>query len=111
VRDGAGWRFDTAAGREELFNRRIGRNELWTLTALHEIVDAQRDYLDGDGLLTGGFAVVAWPAKYGNSGVMSFITNHRGLVYQKDLGPETEQAAAASRPTTRMPAGRPPATS
>ena len=40
-------------------------------------------------------ASVAWTAKYGNSGVMSFITNHRGLVYQKDLGPDTEQAAAA----------------
>jgi hypothetical protein len=172
VRDGTGWRFDTAAGREELLNRRIGRNELWTLTALHEFVEAQReyrsqprdgnppayaqrfrstegrhdglywpvdgdadpsplgellaeseawdsdprpfqgyfyriltsqgasapggarDYLDASGLLTGGFAVVAWPAKHGNSGVMTFITNHRGLVYEKDLGPETEQAAA-----------------
>jgi hypothetical protein len=173
VRDGEGWRFDSAAGREELLNRRIGRNELWTLTALHEFVDAQReyrsqprdgnppayaqrfrstegkhdglywpavdetdlsplgellaesdtwgpephpfhgyfyriltgqgasapggarDYLDASGLLTGGFAVVAWPAKHGNSGVMTFITNHRGLVYEKDLGPQTEQAVAA----------------
>ena len=173
VRDGEGWRFDTASGREELLNRRIGRNELWTLTALHEVVEAQReyrsqprdgnppayaqrfrssegrhdglywpaagdselsplgdllaeseawgpdphpfngyfyrmltrrdasapggarDYLDENGLLTGGFAVVAWPAKHGNSGVMTFITNHRGLIYQKDLGPATEQAASA----------------
>jgi hypothetical protein len=172
VRDGEGWRFDTASGREELLNRRIGRNELWTLTALHEVVEAQReyrsqprdgnppayaqrfrssegrhdglywpaagdselsplgdllaeseawgpdphpfngyfyrmltrrdasapggarDYLDENGLLTGGFAVVAWPAKHGNSGVMTFITNHRGLIYQKDLGPATEQAAS-----------------
>jgi len=173
VRDGEGWRFDSAEGREELLNRRIGRNELWTLTALHEFVDAQReyrsqprdgnppayaqrfrstegkhdglywpatgeadqsplgellaksgargsdpqpfrgyfyriltgqgasapggarDYLHENGLLTGGFAVVAWPAKYGNSGVMTFITNHRGLVYEKDLGAESEQAVAA----------------
>jgi len=53
-----------------------------------------RDYLDTNGLMTGGFAVVAWPAKYGNSGVMTFITNQHGLIFQKDLGAETEQAAS-----------------
>jgi hypothetical protein len=173
VRDGDGWRFDIAKGREELLNRRIGRNELWTLTALRELVDAQqeyfsesrdgnlpayaqkfrssegkrdglywstedeeelsplgdllaesdawgpephpfygyfyriltnqganapggaRDYLDETGLLTGGFAAVAWPAKYGNSGVMTFVINQRGIIFQKDLGADTEQAAAA----------------
>jgi len=173
VRDGKGWRFDTAEGREELLNRRVGRNELWTLTTLHEIVEAQReylsesrdsnppayaqrflstegmhdglfwvaedesdlsplgdmladaefqageprpfhgyfyrmltrrgadaaggemDYLDDNGLLTRGFGVIAWPAKYGNSGVMTFVVNQRGLVFQADLGPETTQLAAA----------------
>lgn len=173
VKEAEGWRFDTAEGREELLNRRIGRNELWTLTTLHEVVEAQReyrseprdgnppafaqqfrssegkhdglywptadgeersplgellaeseareaeaqpfsgyfyrvltrrgpgapggekDYLDDDGLLTKGFAVVAWPAKYGNSGVMTFIVNHRGLVFQKDLGPDTTEIASA----------------
>lgn len=172
AREEGGWRFDSAAGREELLNRRIGRNELWVLTAMHEVVDAQREYraesrdgnppafaqkfrssegkrdglywpseddadlsplgdllaesegwgpdprpfhgyyfriltsqgasapggaksyLDEAGLLTGGFAVVAWPAKHGNSGVMTFITNHYGLVFQKDLGAETEAAVA-----------------
>jgi len=173
VKEANGWRFDTNEGREELLNRRIGRNELWTLTSLHEIVEAQReyrsesrdgnsrayaqrfrstegardglywvpedesdlsplgellagseawdeephpfhgyfyriltrrganapggemDYLDADGNLTRGYAVVAWPAKYGNSGVMTFTMNHRGLVFEKDLGPETAQLAAA----------------
>jgi len=173
INDGKGWRFNTAEGREELVNRRVGRNELWTLSAMHEIVDAQREYhavprdgnpqafaqffissegkqdglywptadgeepsplgdlaaesdatrddpqpfhgyfykllrqqgtgapggersyLDAAGLLTGGFAVIAWPAKYGNSGVMTFITNHRGLVWQKDLGADTATIAAA----------------
>ena len=38
------WRFDTAAGREELLNRRIGRNELLALASLHAYVDAQREY-------------------------------------------------------------------
>lgn len=148
VKEGKGWRFDTVEGREELLNRRIGRNELWTLTTMHEIVEAQReyrseshdgnprafaqrfrstegthdglywpvenaatlgellagsevwgeeahpfqgyfyrilksrgtnapggemDYLDEDGFLTRGFAVIAWPAKYGTSGIMTFM--------------------------------------
>jgi len=53
-----------------------------------------RGYLDDAGLLTEGFAAVAWPAKYGNSGVMTFLVNHRDIVFQKDLGPGTESAAA-----------------
>ena len=42
-----------------------------------------------------GFAVVAYPAKYGNSGVMTFMVNQDGVVYQKDLGRNTEKAAKA----------------
>jgi hypothetical protein len=45
------------------------------------------------GRMIGGFAVVAWPAKYGNSGVMTFIVNHNGVVYQKNLGENTEETA------------------
>ena len=173
VGDGKGWRFDTASGREELLNRRIGRNELQTLQALHAVVDAQEEYasegrdgmswsyarkfissadrhdglywppvegeslsplgdllaeaaadlqsgarvpyhgyyyrileaqgpaapggkgsyLDDEGRMTRGFAVIAWPAKYGNSGVMTFIVSQRDIVFQKDLGPETEDLA------------------
>ena len=52
-------------------------------------------YVDDKGLMTRGFAAVAWPAKYGNSGVMTFLVNHRGIVYQKDLGSDTPTAAAA----------------
>lgn len=173
VRDGEGWRFDTEKGQQELLNRRVGRNELWTLTALYELVEAQReyrsksrdgnppayaqrfrstegqrdglywaveegeelsplgellaesdassnepqpfqgyyyrmltrrgpnapggekDYMDENGLLTRGFAVIAWPAKHGNSGVMTFMVNHRGLVFEKDLGTDTEQKVGA----------------
>lgn len=174
VQENGRWRFDTANGREELLNRRIGHNELATLSTLHEIVEAQREYFaagrdgnppayaqrflstedrqdglywpseDGaepsplgdlladseitsrqgpqpfqgyfyrmlksqgsnapggakdyvgvEGLMQGGFAVIAWPAKYANSGVMSFQMNQRGIVYQKDLGADTETAAAA----------------
>jgi hypothetical protein len=170
------WRFDAATGREELLNRRIGRNELHALASLHAYVDAQREYgaavrvgkarsyarrfrssegardglywtvaegeeesplgplyagaardalesvepqpfhgyhfrilegqgknapggersyLDKNGRMTGGFAAVAWPAKYGNSGIMTFQVNQQGLVFQKDLGEETEAAVAA----------------
>ncbi|PDT75669.1 DUF2950 domain-containing protein [Bradyrhizobium sp. C9] len=42
------------------------------------------------GKMIGGFALVAWPAEYGNSGVMTFLVNHAGTVYQKDLGPRTD---------------------
>jgi hypothetical protein len=172
VQEAGGWRFDIEAGREELLNRRIGRNELFTLSSLHAILDAQveyasegrddnppafatrfrstpgmrdglywqpmegeplsplgdllaeseyanegrepyhgyfyriltqqgpaapggaQSYLDDRGLLTRGFAVVAWPARYGNSGVMTFVVNHRGIVFQKDLGENTESVVA-----------------
>jgi len=46
------------------------------------------------GKMIGGFALVAWPAEYGNSGVMTFIVNHNGTVYEKDLGQRTAQVAA-----------------
>ena len=52
--------------------------------------------LVGDKLL-GGFAVVAWPASYGVSGVMTFIVNHEGVVYEKDLGAQTAATAAAMK--------------
>ena len=173
-----GWAFDTASGKEEILNRRIGKNELDTIQTLLAIVDAQREYAmadrDGDSLLEyarkfisesgkkdglywtpqegeepspigellanaqaegyasdetlydpwpyrgyyyriltaqgnkaaggpydyivdgkmiGGFAVVAYPAEQGNSGVMTFIVNHDGKVYQKDLGENTLELA------------------
>jgi hypothetical protein len=47
-----------------------------------------------NGHMIGGFALVAWPAEYGNSGMMTFIVNQRGVVYQQDLGPKTGKIAA-----------------
>jgi hypothetical protein len=49
------------------------------------------------GKLFGGFAVVAYPASYGNSGVKTFIVNHEGVVYEKDLGPGTAGAAGSMK--------------
>ena len=180
VPDGPWWRFDTAAGKEEILNRRLGRNELNAIQVALAYVDAQREYYardpDGAGLLhyarafasspgkrdglywptkpgeppsplgplvararaegyskrsphpiaywgyyyriltaqgkdapggaydylahgrlMGGFALVAYPAQYGLSGVMTFIVNHDGAVYQKDLGPRTAAIALAMK--------------
>src|SRR5208337_693681 len=47
------------------------------------------------GNMIGGFALVAYPAEYGSSGVMTFIVNQDGVVYQKDLGKETKKIAEA----------------
>jgi hypothetical protein len=175
------WVFDSEAGREEVLNRRVGRNELDTVQTLLAVVDAQREYAAAqaqgaglaayavkfgsspgkkDGLywptkpgepesplgpliaaavqqgygkqagggpatyhgyhyrmltsqgkdatggafdymvrgkLFGGFAVVAWPASYGNSGVLTFIVNHEGVVYAKNLGPGTSGEATAMK--------------
>jgi hypothetical protein len=54
------------------------------------------DYRIG-GRLVGGFALVAWPVKYGDSGVMSFIVSHNGVVYEKNLGPKTDATARAMK--------------
>jgi hypothetical protein len=46
-----------------------------------------------NGRMIGGFGLVAWPARYGDSGVMTFMVNHDGVVYQKNLGPQTAKIA------------------
>jgi hypothetical protein len=53
-----------------------------------------RDYIV-NGMMIGGFAAVAWPANYGVTGVQTFQVNSDGIVYQKDLGPETAKLAPA----------------
>jgi Protein of unknown function (DUF2950) len=175
VRKDDSWQFDTAAGREEILARRIGRNELNTIEACLAFVDAQQEYAEkgiggngvyaqrivsqpgkkdglywpaasgedesplGDlaasaaaegyragqqrmpyhgyyyrvltrqgpsalggaidyvvrGKMIGGFALVAYPAEYGNSGVMTFVVNHQGVVFQKDLGLSTARVSGA----------------
>jgi hypothetical protein len=186
IKDAGGWRFDTAAGKEEVLARRIGRNELAAIRICRTYVAAQRlyaerghdgqaaghyakafrsdpgrqnglywpsgagqkrsplgdlvayaaaegsplgqsgaqpapfhgyyfriltaqgtaapggakDYVAG-GEMPGGFALVAWPAQYDATGVMTFIVNHNGTVHQQDLGPETDATAR------KMPAYNP----
>lgn len=45
--------------------------------------------------MMGGFALVAYPAEHGNSGVMTFVINQDGVVYQKDSGKDTKKIAKA----------------
>jgi hypothetical protein len=51
----------------------------------------EKDFIDGKGAMTGGCAAIAWPARYGNSGVMTFIVSQDGIVFEKDLGPDTAE--------------------
>ena len=177
VKGPKGWFFDTAAGKEELISRRIGRNELRAIALCEGFVAAQKEYAqnaarsgvyaqkllssegkhDGlywpaktgepesplgplaadaanegyevkasasgprpfhgyffkimtaqgenapggaknyivDGKMTGGFALVAWPAGYGASGIMTFVVNQNGIVFEKDLGPKTGELASS----------------
>ncbi len=48
------------------------------------------------GRMIGGFGVIAWPVRYGETGIMTFIMGPDGIVYQQDLGPNTAQLAASS---------------
>jgi hypothetical protein len=70
----------------------------------YKILDGQGDHAPGGALdyrvggrMIGGFAALAWPMKYAETGVMSFMVNHDGVVYEKDLGPDTAARAAAIR--------------
>jgi hypothetical protein len=176
--DSGKWVFDTAAGKDEVLSRRIGRNELAVIDVCEAIADAQGEYFsqlhDGattkqyalkfisdpgtqnglywksengqpqsplgplaafatsegytakanghtpfhgyyfrmlkgqgskapggakdyvvNGKMINGFAFVAYPAEYGNSGVMTFIMNQAGALLQKDLGKTTTETASA----------------
>jgi hypothetical protein len=54
----------------------------------------QTSYID-NGLMTKGFALIAWPSDYGSTGIMTFVVNKTGIVYQKDLGRKTAEIAGA----------------
>ncbi|MGD0883629.1 MAG: DUF2950 domain-containing protein [Thermodesulfovibrionales bacterium] len=180
VQSAQGWVFFTEEGKQEILNRRIGRNELNTIQVSLSYVDAQREYArkdrNGDGVLqyaqrflsgkgkkdglyweagpadekspmgplfarateegytfgkkgekhspyhgyyfkmlksqgssapggefdyvlsgkmVSGFALVAYPAEYGVSGIMTFMVNQQGVVYERDLGPKTGEIAKA----------------
>ena len=49
------------------------------------------------GKLFGGFGVIAWPVRYRDTGVMTFMVSHDGQVYERDLGPDSAAKAAATK--------------
>jgi len=68
----------------------------------YQIIDKQGDQTSGgakdyivNGRMTGGFAILAYPAYYRNSGIMTFIVGKDGMIYQKDLGEKTQELALA----------------
>ena len=72
------------------------------MVTITKILTAQGPHADGgaadyvvNGKMIGGFALVAYPADYRNSGVMTFIVNYSGAVFQKDLGTNSNEIAAA----------------
>jgi hypothetical protein len=70
----------------------------------YKLLDSQGPHAPGGayeyvvrGKLFGGFAVIAWPVKYGDTGIKTFMVSHAGHVYQRDLGPESAAKAEATK--------------
>jgi hypothetical protein len=86
IKDGVSWRFDAVAGAEEVLFHRIGRNELNTIEVCNTFVQAQQDYAKKahDGRVAGAYArmFASTPGK------------QDGIVFEKDLGPDTAKLAA-----------------
>jgi len=112
VETNGAWRFDADAGQQEVRFRRIGENEFTAISVCHEFASQRRDRTDAvtpvalDGYYfrvlppqknnaVVGFAVVAYPAEYRSSGVMTFVVTEKGEVYEKDLGDNTAALAGA----------------
>lgn len=106
----AGWSFDTRGAAEELRMRRIGPNELAAINVALAFTDVQEEYQamdpDGDGVKTFATRILSskarrsglyWPAKCGDTGVMTFVVNRDGTVHEKDLGPRTVAIARAMK--------------
>ena len=114
VAQSGAWHFDAAAGMEEVLARRIGENELAAVVASRELAQEKHDATPaaGAGLqanvgddrvitfrgyhfrrLTGGEDVIAYPAQYRVTGVMTFVAGRDGVVYEKDLGPQSTELA------------------
>jgi hypothetical protein len=84
----------TTAGRSSPYHGYLYQNR--TSQSRHAR-DGARKYIDGGGRQTGGFAMIAYPAEYGRTGVKTFIVNQDSIVYEKDLGPQTAEIARAMR--------------
>jgi hypothetical protein len=108
VKEGAAWRFDTAAGKAEIVNRHIGKDELHAIgvceaygrapkTVKPDLSKPYHGYLfkRPPQIGAGGFALIAYPENWGHSGIMTFVVAQDGRLYQRDLGAKTTQLVAA----------------
>jgi hypothetical protein len=101
VWDGAGWRFDTEQGAQEIVRRRVGADELEAIR-ICRAYDRTRRIPPGAWwgyafrVAEGTDALVASPVAYGSTGIMTFLGTG-GRLYQKDLGPKTAQTVAAMK--------------
>jgi hypothetical protein len=101
VQENGAWRFDATRGTEEMLARRIGENELAAIATSRALVsradDARPAPLYGYYFrrLPGQKTVVAYPAQYRVSGVMTFLAGPDDRVFEKDLGPDSVAAAKA----------------
>ena len=74
-------------------NRACLCQDMWTQQGKHAPGGKYSYIINGH--MIAGFALVAWPAEWGNTGVMTFIVNQRSKVYQKNVGPKTPSIAKA----------------
>jgi hypothetical protein len=101
VQESGAWHFDATVGMEEVLARHIGENELAAIATSRALVtqadDARAAPLDGYYFrrLPGQKTVVAYPAEYRVTGVMTFLAGPEDRVLEKDLGPDTVEAAKA----------------
>ena len=100
VKESAGWRFDTAAGKEEIINRHIGKDELHAIGFCRAFAAAHKK---GGGRLptkpyhgyllrllpsnpAGGLTFAAYPERWGRSGIMTFVVDADGKIFQRNNG-------------------------
>jgi hypothetical protein len=60
------------------------------------IAGGKYDYIINDNMIA-GYGLIAWPVTYGQSGIKTFVVNQQGIVYEADLGPDTEKLASATK--------------
>jgi hypothetical protein len=99
VQESGAWHFDAKAGMEEVLARHVGENEFAAIAASRALISRNDDDrpapIDGYYFrkIPGQQTVVAYPAKYGVTGIMTFLAGPDNLVFEKDLGPNTAEAA------------------
>ncbi|MCW5890502.1 MAG: DUF2950 family protein [bacterium] len=102
VQDASGWRFDAAAGQQEILRRRVGEDELTAIATCRAWAERGGDapkHAYGYAYRVVGTrqrpTLIAYPSAHGLTGVYTFQVARKGRVYEKDLGPETATAATA----------------